>query len=196
VHWDGYSTDHKQVAKTHGPLAGLGNDSWHTYGLKWSPSGYDFYFDDTLLWTVTEAVSRRSEYMILSSEVRDGSWAGNVPAGGYGSFASSVTNVQVDYVRVYAGVPGDFNGNGTVDAADYTVWRKNNGMTTSLPNDPIGGTIGQGQYDYWRAHFGQTAGSGSGAELNVAVPEPTNLVILMLAVAGWHSRRGRTPNNR
>jgi MYXO-CTERM domain-containing protein len=37
--------------------------------------------------------------------VRDGNWAGLVPAGGYGSLATSTTNVQVDYVRAYAAVP-------------------------------------------------------------------------------------------
>ena len=168
VHWDGYSTDHQQVAKTHGPLAGLGNDSWHTYGLKWSPSGYEFYFDDTLLWTVTQAVSRRSEYMILSSEVRDGNWAGNVPAGGYGSFASSVTNVQVDYVRVYAGVPGDFNGNGTVDAADYVVWRK--GLATMYT---------QTDYDVWCCAL-RSAAAGSGASANIAVPEVTTAQLMYI----------------
>ena len=47
-------------------------------------------------------------------------------------------------------VPGDYNQNGTVDAADYVVWR--NG---------VGTTYTQGDYDVWRAHFGQTAGSGA-----------------------------------
>ena len=175
VHWDGYATDHQQVAKTHGPLAGLANDTWHTYGLKWSPSGYEYYFDDTLLWTVTQAVSRRTQYMILSSEVRDGNWAGNVPAGGYGSFASSVTNMQVDYVRVYAGLPGDFNLDGTVDTGDYVVWRKTDGT--------------QDGYDTWRVHFGQTAGSGADANTTAAVPEPATCVLLVIATAALCTRR-------
>jgi hypothetical protein len=105
VHWDGYGAEHQQTAKTHGPLATLGNGSWHTYGLNWSPAGYDFYFDDALLWSVTQAVSARPEYLILSSEVRDANWAGTVPASGYGSLATSTTNVQVDYVRAYTAVP-------------------------------------------------------------------------------------------
>lgn len=177
VHWDGYADDHQQVAKTHGPLAGLANDTWHKYGLKWSPSGYEFYFDDTLLWTVTQAVSHRTEYMILSSEVRDGNWAGNVPAGGYGSFASSVTNMQVDYVRVYAGMPGDFNGNGTVDAADYVVWRK--GPATMYT---------QTDYDVWRAQFGQTAHSGASA--SIAVPEATTAQLMyIVGILGCCRRR-------
>src|SRR6185369_8432622 len=58
VHWDGYDADHKQDANTHSGLSGLSNDSWHTYGLLWSPAGYSFYYDDALIWTVTRR-SRR-----------------------------------------------------------------------------------------------------------------------------------------
>jgi probable HAF family extracellular repeat protein len=77
-------------------------------------------------------------------------------------------------------LPGDFNGNGAVDAADYVVWRKG-----------LGTTYTQADYDVWRAHFGQTAGSGSGANANAAVPEPITLVLLMFAVASWCIRRVR-----
>jgi hypothetical protein len=95
------------------------------------------------------------------------------------------------YILVNASLllPGDYNQNGAVDAADYVVWRKNNGTTNTLTNDPFGGTIGQAQYNNWRAHFGQTAGSGSGINTNAAVPEPTTLVLLMLAAAGWCLQR-------
>jgi beta-glucanase (GH16 family) len=105
VHWDGYGAEHKQTSNTFSNVAGLGNDSWHTFGLNWSPAGYDFYYDDTLMWTVTDAVSARTEYMILSSEVREAGWAGHIPVDGYGSLATSVTKMQVDYVRVYQSVP-------------------------------------------------------------------------------------------
>jgi hypothetical protein len=90
------------------------------------------------------------------------------------------------------GVSGDYNNNGVVDAADYVVWRKNQGTTNTLPNDPNGGTIGTAQYSNWRNHFGQTFGSGSGASANVAVPEPATLVLLILAPAGWYFHRRRT----
>jgi beta-glucanase (GH16 family) len=105
VHWDTYGPAHQQVAQTFSNVPNLGNDSWHTFALKWSPAGYEFYYDDTLKWTVTQAVSARNEYMILSSEVRQDGWAGHIPDAGYGSLASSVTNMQVDYVRVYQSVP-------------------------------------------------------------------------------------------
>jgi len=74
---------------------------------------------------------------------------------------------------------GDFNLDGTVDAADYVVWRKN-----------VGGIYSPNDYNIWRAHFGQTAGSGAGVSENAAVPEPATLLLLMLAAAGWCLRRG------
>ena len=69
-----------------------------------------------------------------------------------------------------AALPGDYNGDGTVDAADYVVWRKNDGT--------------QSGYDNWRANFGLTAGSGSGASANAAVPEPSTLIVLVVALIG------------
>jgi hypothetical protein len=82
-----------------------------------------------------------------------------------------------------AGLPGDFNEDGAVDAADYVAWRKG-----------LGTTYTQTDYDVWRAHFGQTAGSGStgyghrdsglGASsesLSAAIPEPGGLFLLCAA---------------
>jgi hypothetical protein len=86
-----------------------------------------------------------------------------------------------------AGLPGDYNQNGTVDAADYTVWRDNLGSGTALPNDDTPG-VGPDDYDRWRTNFGQVAGSGSNAMVNVAVPEPATLALLFLATAGIRLR--------
>jgi hypothetical protein len=88
-------------------------------------------------------------------------------------------------------VVGDYNGNGSVDAADYVVWRRNEGTSNVLPNDPIGGIIGTGQYDQWRAHFGQPPGSGAGVGTSAAVPEPSTLIMLVLAAASVCSRGRR-----
>jgi hypothetical protein len=79
---------------------------------------------------------------------------------------------------VSVGLPGDFNHNGVVDAADYVVWRKG-----------LGTVYSQSDYNIWRAHFGETAGSGTSATVN-AVPEPAALVLLvtgMLII--WAGRR-------
>ena len=107
---------------------------------------------------------------------------------------------DVDYVGnsvllkiIAAGVTGDYNNNGIVDAADFVVWRDNNGTNTVLPNDPLGGTIGSGQYNQWRAHFGQTAGAGAGAGLaGAAVPEPASVALLLATIFALGIVRFRT----
>jgi hypothetical protein len=98
----------------------------------------------------------------------------------YGIAGGARLTGVVSYV-VSAGVIGDYNGNGIVDAADYVLWRKN---PAAFGGNPAG-------YNTWRTHFGQTAGSGAGATLNGAVPEPATLVLLMIVASGWCLRRGR-----
>jgi hypothetical protein len=57
-----------------------------------------------------------------------------------------------------------------VNAADYVVWRKTD-------NSPQG-------YADWRQNFGDSQGAGSGGsvESNGAVPEPTALMLGLVAV--------------
>ncbi len=106
--------------------------------------------------------------------------------------AGFVTPIAQDHLRV-PGIPGDYNANGTVDAADYTVWRDRVGTTMAMLNDPIGGTIGSAQYNQWRSHFGQPAGS-AGANTNAAVPEPATAGLLLLGMlAMWCGRFGLEP---
>lgn len=96
-------------------------------------------------------------------------------------------------LAVVPALAGDYNANGTVDAADFTVWRNMLGQAgEGLAADGNGDRmITQLDYDVWKAHFGQTAGSGSGASANASVPEPVTLVLLTFAAAGWCLRRGR-----
>jgi hypothetical protein len=86
-------------------------------------------------------------------------------------------------------LPGDFNFDGMVDAADYVVWR--NGLGT---------THNQADYNAWRANFGRTATSTLGSALgsNPAVPEPAGAVLLVIAttallVAPRHRLRDPSP---
>jgi len=67
-------------------------------------------------------------------------------------------------------LPGDYNHNLVVDAADYAVWRDTLGSTVDLRADASGATVGVpdgvvDEYDYafWKANFGNALGDGSGA---------------------------------
>jgi hypothetical protein len=85
-------------------------------------------------------------------------------------------------------LPGDYNDNGAVDAADYVVWRDREGTADPMPNDPLGGTIGAAHYEQWKANFGITAGSGSGAtgsaSANAAIPEPATCALVIFGALG------------
>lgn len=86
---------------------------------------------------------------------------------------------------------GDYNDDGTVDAADYVTWREGLG-TDYMPTD----------YDVWRGHFGQTASNGaalrSAGLFSTAVPEPATGVVAALVLSGWFviGRRRRYPVRR
>ena len=82
---------------------------------------------------------------------------------------------------VAAALAGDYNDDGIVDAADYTVWRDNLGASAgTLPNDADGGPIGQAQYNTWIANFGATTGNGTAAI--AAVPEPGTGTLLLMTL--------------
>jgi hypothetical protein len=89
---------------------------------------------------------------------------------------------------VPATVPGDYNQNGTVDAADYVQWR-NGGP---LQNDSTPGVQPE-DYTIWRANFGRTAASGAavGPIGVTGVPEPAASVLALLAVAAKLLRKHR-----
>ena len=118
IHWDGYGASHQSVGYT-SPSLSLGG-AYHVYGLEWSPTQQKFYIDGVLRWTVDDPsnspVSQRSEFLILSSEVDDTgtTWAGPIPAAGYGSLLTTTTKMQIDYVRFYkpaeTTINGDFEG--------------------------------------------------------------------------------------
>jgi hypothetical protein len=83
--------------------------------------------------------------------------------------------------------PGDYNGDGVVDAADYTIWRDTLGSTTDLRADGNGDhVIDSGDYDVWTSAFGTTYsfGSGSGSRGDRAVPEPSGLALLGIGSVG------------
>ena len=79
------------------------------------------------------------------------------------------------------GLVGDFNEDGKVDAADYVLWRDNDGTSNPLPNDGgLGTPIGAAHYELWSANFGNMSPPGSGAGLT-AVPEPSSAILVSLA---------------
>ena len=75
-------------------------------------------------------------------------------------------NISVMFINHRQVLAGDYNQNGVVDAADYTVWRNNLGANIALPNedpDQTPGWVTAEDYGVWKANFGQTQPLGSGS---------------------------------
>jgi hypothetical protein len=94
---------------------------------------------------------------------------------GYGDDNFSGTHEELGRYALLVGVhsdatpnsDGDYNSDGTVDAADYVAWRKTDGTQTG--------------YDTWRTDFGAEWGNGAGVDAITAAPEPSTLAILIVA---------------
>ena len=166
-----------------------------------------------------EAINNLLDYMEANSDVWTGwAWWGGGPwwAGGPGQppgqtpymFLLDPANLgqasQTDKAAMAVLQPhfadflgGDFNLDGTVDAADYTVWRDAVGQTgAGLDADSnIDGVVDELDYNTWKTNFGMTQGGGSLAQ--AAVPEPAATTVLAI---GWLfagiSARPRSPFRR
>ncbi|TWT33936.1 FG-GAP repeat protein [Posidoniimonas corsicana] len=73
-------------------------------------------------------------------------------------------------------LPGDYSGDGVVDAADYVVWR-----------DGLGGVYQQSDYLVWRDNFGASLATDAGS----TIPEPvaTGLACLIAMACGFRRAR-------
>ena len=97
-------------------------------------------------------------------------------------------------------VPGDYNSNGNVDAADYTIWRNTLGSQSDLRanGNNLGasaGIIDQADFIFWKSHYGETVFSGGGAGSLALVPEPASLPLVLLIMVTPFGRN-RPPRRR
>jgi hypothetical protein len=112
-------------------------------------------------------------------------------------FSATEPNGQPISIFPVDGLDGDYDGNGTVDAADYVVWRKYFGLSTAQQSNNenadgnLNGTIDAADYAVWRNNFGLSVASGAAAvaggaalaapTLSAAVPEPAGALLLCIA---------------
>ncbi len=94
--------------------------------------------------------------------------------------------VGTTWADVTPGVPGDYNGNGKVDAADYVLWRNGGPLANEVD---VRGITNAADYTEWRARFGNPGGPGAGA--SAAVPEPFAAFLLAMAASFFGIWRGR-----
>jgi hypothetical protein len=105
------------------------------------------------------------------------------------TYHDSLVLIDAKLIPVFepgGGIVGDYNVDGVVDAADYTVWRDHIGAAY-LPNRKPAtiGPIGGADYQAWADNFGRSRASNATSP----VPEPASALSALLAVAIGVSRR-------
>ena len=99
---------------------------------------------------------------------------------------------QLFTFTVTAPLLGDFNGDGVVNLADYTMWRDNlGGSDTALSpgsTEDGSGVVDAGDYLSWKSSFGNSGNSAIAASEALAVPEPASMIVGLLAVGLFGAR--------
>lgn len=110
---------------------------------------------------------------------------------GLGSFFADSQVVLSDFLATTA-LPGDYNADGTVNAADYSVWRDNKGSSVTLPGDTTPGTVTQADYVEWRTNFGSSVTTSASHIKSTTIPEPTTLAFLLIGMVSLLSTRSKS----
>lgn len=107
----------------------------------------------------------------------------------YSNNNSGITGVQINSILLdqpSLRLAGDYNGDGVVTAADYTVWRDNlgqSGLGLVADADRSGG-VDAADYSIWKLQFGASAPPPNSALQRAPVPEPAAYLLLLASFAG------------
>jgi hypothetical protein len=154
--------------------------------------GFDWSFEASFPWEALEetpadilAAPRNGIFGFGVAYNDDDDMAGRDNQYMWATTLNDLWNVSASFPDVQLveapSLPGDYNADGSVDAADYVLWRDN---PTAFGGDPAG-------YTTWRTNFDRTAGSGSGLGAQTPTPEPGTILLLLLLTTPWLLRRRR-----
>lgn len=93
----GYGSDMKHASV--GGLSGLDPDVFHIFGVLWNENGYTFYIDGIEDGHIDCFVSKRPEFILISTEVKGYRTAGHKPVDN--AFNALGDTFLVDFVRVF-----------------------------------------------------------------------------------------------
>jgi GxGYxY sequence motif in domain of unknown function N-terminal/GxGYxYP putative glycoside hydrolase C-terminal domain len=102
------------------------------------------------------------------------------------------------------GLPGDYNNDNRVDAADYILWRKTAGTSNLAADGNNDGVVDTKDFDIWRSYFGKTFTPAAGSVATgfpglslpksasaLPIPEPASLTLLFLTALALTTGRAR-----
>jgi hypothetical protein len=109
-------------------------------------------------------------------------FAATFTGGGSGIFLSNAV----------AHLPGDYNGDGIVGAADYSVWRNGLSSQNLAADGTRDGVVDRDDYDLWKEFYGISLDGPLGTSVAI-VPEPRTASLILLSIIAtttmWNGRR-------
>lgn len=102
----------------------------------------------------------------------------SLPVGYLWDVQYNPNSVVLAYAGVSVGLQGDFNGDGAVDAADFTVWR-----------DGLGTVYSQQDYNTWRDNYGASLAQSTPSASQAPTPASAALLSAALLVGAGFKRR-------
>lgn len=180
---DGYPTINYALDEKHSVvIVGNYGDETITYAHgteSVSPGTHDVWLDGVRIWELD--IPFRHDFVDPASAF----------FGISGSSNGAISSAYFDNIEVWDlsarpdSVPGDYNRDGHVNIADYTVWRDQLGTTVALIGDGadgnLNGVIDAGDYTVWKESFGQTSSDASLAASTI--PEPAGILSMLVVCA-------------
>ena len=193
VGWDDIDNNHNANL--------LDDGQWHHFaGIRDDINDLHIYIDgveDTEPWT--NGITNLGGDLSNNFGLRIGSAGLNGMTGYLDEIRlSNVALTPDQFLNASVSLGGDYNGDGVVDAADYTVWQDHLGDTGApgavlgdgTSDDLLGtpdGDVDQFDYAFWKQKFGN---SGTGASNSLAIPEPATLAMVAWSLLAIAARRG------
>jgi hypothetical protein len=142
--------------------------------------GFGWDFDPQFIYS--HADPRAQRFVDVTGDGRDDVMASSVGA-------NSSTGDRVMYLLGNVAplpLPGDYDGNGHVDTADYQTWKAGFGMIVASPGDGADGNgdgvVDAEDYTVWRDQLGTSLGAASQAS---SVPEPPTNFLVNFGLIQW-----------
>jgi hypothetical protein len=143
---------------------GVGASAYHDIALVYLPASQRVAFEfDGVIRGYTTGSSQAHENAML--------W-GNISNSGRGQMNFNKVTFEVL-------LPGDYNRDSVVNAADYTRWRDSVATNQAAADGNGDGTIDAADYQYWIGRFGTSGPISFG--MIATLPEPSGAVLFALA---------------
>ncbi|MCA9240052.1 MAG: hypothetical protein KDA37_07630, partial [Planctomycetales bacterium] len=155
----------------------------HTYARRPVNAHDDFY----AFWADGDTLEKSESRLYFTDRLGSGVW--QLPW----TMEADLQTSELAYTPLLLSAPrtiGDFNEDGVIDAADYTLWRDQQGQIgADLAADANGDhVVDSGDYSIWRSYYGHSY-QVVGSPQPVQTPEPAGGMLLTLTAASAGVRR-------